>query len=106
MASLHSPRPASESDEIQDLSANPELKESHAAERSFFGFSIPLKFLRLQPDAAKPLRGDIGVLIGNAIEATARAYWHNKRMTILTDIPTEASLYPQHRGALRFEKTR
>jgi hypothetical protein len=91
-------------DEILDASADLELKEAHTAGRSFYEFSIPLKLLRLQPDATKPLRGDIGVIIGNAIETTARAYWHNKRMTIVTDIPTEASLYPQHWGTLRFEK--
>jgi hypothetical protein len=32
-----------------------------------------LKLLRLQPDATKALRGDIGVIIGNAVETTARA---------------------------------
>ena len=91
-------------DEILDASPDLELKEAHTAGHSFYEFSIPLKLLRLQPDVTKALRGDIGVIIGNGIETTARAYWHNKRMTIVTDIPTEASLYPQHWGALRFEK--
>jgi hypothetical protein len=91
-------------DEVLDARAALELKEAHSAGRSFHGFSIPLELLRLQAYATKALRGDVGVLIGNGIETTARAYWHNKRMTIVTDIPTEASLSPQHWGVLRFEK--
>ncbi len=92
-------------DEILDASEGLAFKESHTAEHSFYEFSIPLELLRLAPHADESLRGDIGFLVGNVIETTARAYWHNKRMTIVTDIPTEVSLHPQHWGTLRFEKT-
>jgi hypothetical protein len=91
-------------DEILDASEGLAFKESHTAERSFYEFSIPLELLRFTPHAGESLRGDIGFLVGNGIETTARAYWHNKRMTIVTDIPTEVSLHPQHWGTLRFEK--
>ena len=91
-------------DEILDASEGLAFKESHTAERSFCEFSIPLETLRLTPHAAGSLRGDIGFLVGNGIEAIGRAYWHNKRMTVVTDIPTEVSLHPQHWGTLRFKK--
>jgi hypothetical protein len=91
-------------DEILDASESLQLKEKHTAERSFYEFSIPLEVLRLEPSAGQSLRGDIGVLVGNGVETAVRAYWHNKRMTIVTDIPTEASVFPQHWGRLHFEK--
>ncbi len=91
-------------DEILDASEGLAFKESHTVERSFREFSIPLEALRLTPHADESLRGDIGLLVGNGIETIARAHWHNKRMTVVTDIPTEVSLHPQHWGTLHLEK--
>ena len=91
-------------DEVRDISASLALKESHTAAQSFYEFAVPLKELQFTPDPLKPITGDIGIITGNGTETTGRTYWHNKRMTIVTDIPTEASLYPQHWGTLRFEK--
>ena len=92
-------------DEVRDISASLALKESHTASHSFYEFAIPLKELQFTPDPLKPITGDIGIITGNGTETTGRTYWHNKRMTIVTDIPTEASLYPQHWGKITFTKT-
>ena len=50
------------------------------------------------------MHGDIGVLVGNGVETSARLYWANDSAGIVSDIPSEAKLVPANWGLWRFQR--
>jgi hypothetical protein len=67
-----------------------------------FEFSIPLATLGLHPEPGQMIRGDIGILRGDGVQAIQRLCWHNKKTGVVSDIPSEAELTPQLWGQWRF----
>jgi hypothetical protein len=53
-----------------------------------------------------PLRGDVGVLIGDhqGQRTVARYYWANDELLVMGDLPAESRIHPQLWGHLRFRK--
>jgi len=51
------------------------------------------------------LRGDFGVLFGNDAGeiTTLRSYWSNQNTSIVSDVPSEASLEPRQWGTFVLE---
>jgi len=62
--------------------------------------SIPLNALGLKLKAGQTLTGDIGFISSDATGRlnTARTYWSNKQTNLISDLPSEAWLYPQQWG--------
>ncbi len=78
--------------------------------RPLFGGSggeaaIPLTALALAPTPGLVLRGDAGIISSDApgLINIARTYWSNKATNLVNDLPSEAWLYPETWGELRFE---
>jgi hypothetical protein len=68
--------------------------------------TVPLADLHLQPEAAKTLRGDVGVLFSDNVgqNTAVRAYYFNTgNATIVSDVGQEARLLPRAWGELAFE---
>jgi hypothetical protein len=57
-----------------------------------FELAIPLATLGFTPQEGKRYLGDIGIIIGDGTEATARLYWSAKNATMVSDLPSEAEL--------------
>jgi hypothetical protein len=68
---------------------------------------IPLAVLGLEPRPGQTLRGDLGVIVGNGVQAVQRIYWSNQINLTVSDIPLEAQVLPAAWGDWRFiaEKT-
>ncbi len=64
--------------------------------------SVPLALLELKPAAGLRLKGDIGILRGNAFQTVQRVYWANKASGITADVPSEAELTPRLWGVWEF----
>jgi hypothetical protein len=67
-----------------------------------FEISIPLATIGLRPAPGVAVKGDIGILRGDASETTTRTYWHNKATGITSDVPAEAMLTPALWGEFKF----
>ena len=67
--------------------------------------SLPLATLRIKPQVASYLAGDVGVIYGSESGngARLRLYWANKDTAITSDVPSEAALAPANWGRFRFE---
>ena len=63
---------------------------------------IPWKTLGIVPQAGLQLKGDLGVLRGDAggTQTIARQYWSNKATGLVNDVPGEADLTPELWGTL------
>ena len=69
--------------------------------------AIPWKAMGVTPPAAGArLRGDIGVLRSdpNGVVTAERLYWSGKGQTVISDLPSEASLVPAVWGEIVFEE--
>ena len=60
--------------------------------------AIPLPLINLKPGSS--ILGDCGIISSNADGTTnvARTYWSNKATGLVSDLPGEASLYPENWG--------
>jgi len=67
--------------------------------------TVPWSLLGITPEPGLRLQGDFGVLFGNeAGEVTLlRSYWSNQNTSIVSDVPSEASLEPRQWGTLVLE---
>jgi len=67
--------------------------------------AIPWKLLGIQPTSGMKLRGDVGILFGNAggTATVARHYWSNKATNLVNDVPGEAQLTPKLWGTFELE---
>ena len=56
------------------------------------------------PEAYETLRGDLGVIFSDptGTRAVARHYYFDQGSQAVSDLPTEASVYPARWGELRF----
>jgi hypothetical protein len=90
--------------DVQDVSAQIELKEAYfknsGYDQKLFEFSIPLSAIGLRPEAGTSLKVDFGLLRGTPGQTSERLYWHNKVTGLLADIPGEAMLEPGQWGTL------
>jgi hypothetical protein len=69
--------------------------------------AIPWKAIGVKPPApGARLRGDIGVLRSdpNGVVTAERLYWSGKGQTVISDLPSEASLVPAVWGEIVFEE--
>lgn len=95
-------------DRVDDVSAELQLgaggekDPKKKGEHGLYEMSIPLSILGLKPDAAKPIKGDVGLLRGNGFQTMQRVYWQNKATGLISDVPGEAMLTPQLWGKLQF----
>ena len=62
--------------------------------------AVPLSALRLAPDPGNVILGDIGVVIGDGVEAKRRIYWNNKSWVTVSDIAREAEFKPEYLGLI------
>ena len=79
---------------VADVSARVRL----AQRGGDYELAVPLDLVGLVPADGLALRGDVGVLLGDGGETTARVYWSNKTHTTVSDVPSEARLNPKHWG--------
>ncbi len=89
-------------DQVADISSQVRFAEKDGN----FEFSVPLTVLGINPKPGLRLKGDIGVLRGNAVQTTARVYWGNKATSITSDVPSEAFLAPGLWGNFEFKPTK
>lgn len=68
-----------------------------------YEFSVPLSVLGLTPKDGLTIRGDVGLLLGQAGATADRVYWHNKSASMTSDLPTEARLTPSLWGQWKFQ---
>jgi len=91
-------------DDVQDVSAQIELKDAYYQNPGFdqklFEFSIPLSAIGLKPAAGTSVKVDFGLLRGTPGQTSQRLYWHNKATGLLADVPGEAMLEPGQWGTL------
>ncbi|HUU70271.1 MAG TPA: hypothetical protein VM186_12155, partial [Planctomycetota bacterium] len=66
---------------------------------------VPWTVLGVKPAQGMRLRGDFGVLFGNDAGeiTTLRSYWSNQNTSIVSDVPSEASLEPRQWGTFVLE---
>ena len=86
-------------DRVDDVTAQIEF----SAAGGDYEISIPLQTLGLEAAEGTRIKGDIGVLRGDASETTARVYWHNKATAMVSDVPDEAKLSPKLWGIWEFK---
>ena len=67
--------------------------------------AIPLKAIGLTLTPGLKLRGDVGFISSDAQGRVnvARTYWANPHTSLVSDLPSEAWLYPEQWGELTFE---
>lgn len=67
--------------------------------------AIPLAALKLTPQAGLSFIGDVGFISSDAqgLNNMARTYWANPHTNLVNDDPSEAWLYPDTWGELKFE---
>ncbi len=86
-------------DRVDDVTADVEF----AGAGGNFEISVSLSLLQLRPAAGMIIKGDIGILRGQAGQTTARIYWANKATGITADVPSEAMLTPGLWGKWEFK---
>ncbi|QJW98931.1 hypothetical protein [Frigoriglobus tundricola] len=85
-------------DQVQSISEHVRL----AGAGGNFEFSVPLKVLGFKPAANTEVLADIGVLRGLEGRTVRRTYWSNKHTVLVSDLPSEARLYPERWGIWQF----
>ncbi len=67
--------------------------------------ALPLEAIGLTPKAGLTIRGDVGFISSDAQGTinVARTYWANPHTSLVSDLPSEAWLTPEHWGELAFE---
>jgi hypothetical protein len=80
--------------------ASGSIKEGYFVEAA-----IPWSTLGIKPQSGLKLRGDVGVLFGDAggTQTVSRQYWSNKATGLVNDVPGEADLSPNLWGTLVLE---
>ncbi len=86
-------------DAVADISDQVTLAHSGGS----YEIAVPLSVIGLTVRPGLETRGDIGVLVGNGVETSARLYWANDAAGIVSDIPSEAKLQPGRWGTWKFE---
>ena len=63
--------------------------------------TIPWELVAVDP--AKPIRGDVGVILSDpqGLHNAARIYFFNKRTGLVSDLPNEARLVPGAWGVFK-----
>lgn len=89
-------------DKVEDISDQVKLATD---KEGGYEISVPLALLGLNPSTGAKWRGDIGILLGNGVETTARIYWSNKASGIVSDVPAEAQLTPALWGVWELGET-
>ena len=74
-----------------------------AQSKGDYELSIPLSVLRFDPRHGVETSGDLGVLRGDGAQTTSRVYWNNLDTGLVSDIPSEARLRPDHWGVFVIE---
>lgn len=74
-----------------------------AQSKGDYELSIPLSVLRFDPRRGSETSGDVGVLRGDGAQTTSRVYWNNLDSGLVSDVPSEARLRPDHWGVFVFE---
>ncbi|MGE9290523.1 MAG: FlgD immunoglobulin-like domain containing protein, partial [Puniceicoccales bacterium] len=85
-----------------------QIAVNRGADRYAVEAAIPLEELGLQSLEGKSLRGDVGVIYGDA-EGTInvfRNYWSNQATGLVNDVPGEIMLHPNLWGEIRFPANR
>jgi len=85
-------------DQVRSIREQVQLAQS----KGHFEFSVPLKVLGFQPAAGTEILADVGVLRGLEGRTVQRTYWSNKNTVLVSDLPSEARLYPDRWGVWRF----
>ena len=88
--------------ESVELASTTETDAKSGVVSGMYEFSIPLSVLGLKAHPAMRIRGDIGVLRGNAFTTVQRCYWANKASGLVSDVPSEAELQPALWGHFQF----
>ncbi len=86
-------------DQVIDISSQLQFAEKGGD----YEFSVPLSVLGVNPQLGLRIKGDIGVLLGEAFHTSARIYWANKATSITSDVPSEAELSPMLWGTFEFQ---
>jgi len=84
-------------DRVDDVSNEVQFP-AKPGQKGLYEFSIPLSVLGVQAAQGQTLRGDVGILRGNAGATVERIYWSNKATGLTADVPGEAMLTPQMWG--------
>ena len=85
-------------DHIADLTSGVALGERQGN----YEVAILLSALGLSPSEGLSILGDVGVLLGDGTSTRQRVYWNNQINRIVSDLPGEARLTPQHWGVWTF----
>ena len=86
-------------DQVADISSQIQFAEKDGN----FEFSVPLSVLGINPQPGLRIKGDIGVLRGDASQTSSRVYWANKATSMTSDVPSEAALAPALWGTFEFQ---
>lgn len=78
-----------------------EPKVTVAADGWSLSATIPWELVAVDP--AKPIRGDVGVILSDpqGLHNAARIYFFNKRTGLVSDLPNEARLVPGAWGVFK-----
>ena len=87
-------------DRVEDVSSHVQLAGDG---QGSYEISIPLEVLGYKPSSGQRIKGDIGILRGDANLTVARTYWSNKATGITADTPSEAKLNPHLWGTIEWE---
>ena len=88
-------------DRVADLTSVVALGE----QQGDYEVAISLSALGLSSSDGLSMLGDIGVLLGDGTSTRQRVYWNNRSNRIVSDLPGEARLTPQHWGLWTFSAT-
>jgi hypothetical protein len=92
-------------DRVSEITEQIRLRLTRQANAYVVEAAVPWSLLGITPRPGMRLRADFGVLFGNdAGEVTLlRSYWSNENTTIVSDVPSEATLEPRQWGELTVE---
>lgn len=86
-------------DRVENVTKSLTLAQS----KGDYELSIPLAVLRFDPRHGVEVLGDLGVLRGDGAQTTSRVYWNNLDTGLVSDVPSEARLRPDHWGVFVIE---
>jgi hypothetical protein len=81
-------------DLVREVSSEVSLQQS----QGMYTIKIPLSLLGGSPKSGQRYRADLGQLRGNGAQTMQRAYWTHRDTAMVSDIPREARLQPEHWG--------
>ncbi len=92
-------------DEVRELTITAAVRPLPGNRGYTVEAAVPLTELTLVPSSGLNLRGDVGVLFGDAAGETTveRSYWSNRTCLFTSDVPGEIMLYPNLWGTFEFE---